>query len=494
MKWPLWAAAVVTLTLLGFWLFPGHTFLQADTQIYLPILDRLADPSLFPTDIVALRPHLAFTIYDETALALHRTGLSFENILTAEQLLFRALSIVGLILIALRLGLTEVESVFAASVVSLGASVLGPAILTVELEPIPRAFALGLILFAIGLVCAEHPFAAGLAGSLAFLYQPPATLPFWVIVAFLVVTKRLRWKILMPLAAAGIVFTILAHGSEQASIFRRLVPTQESTERFRASYSFVSTWTAMQRLDLILQTILTFAALRRIKATQAFLLGLPILALLSIPFSWLLLEKAHWSLIPEWQPARAIVFLSILAALLSVTAGMKATGNVERFLWLAAAFLIPVHHLISAKLILIALALAAAATLLRKNALILAAILPFFVIPRTRLNPDTPHLRQLADWARTSTPKSALFFFPEAGTSIEPGLFRGLAERGLYVDWKSGGQVNYFPDFARVWMARWRNPDLTEVDYIVLKNQHLNETPVFNNETYTVYPPRAFSH
>ena len=130
MKALLWGAAVLLITLLGYFFFPGHTYLQSDTQIYIPMLERLHDPALFPRDIVALRPHLTFTIYDESALALKRlTHADFESVLTAEQLVFRALAVCGLILIALRLGLTATQSFFVAAVVSLGATIAGPAVL-----------------------------------------------------------------------------------------------------------------------------------------------------------------------------------------------------------------------------------------------------------------------------------------------------------------------------------------------------------------------------
>jgi hypothetical protein len=36
-RWPT-ALAVLALTALGFFFYPGHTILQSDTQIYIPIL------------------------------------------------------------------------------------------------------------------------------------------------------------------------------------------------------------------------------------------------------------------------------------------------------------------------------------------------------------------------------------------------------------------------------------------------------------------------
>ena len=42
--------ALALLVAGGFIWFPGHTFLGSDTQIYMPILDRLADPTLYSKD------------------------------------------------------------------------------------------------------------------------------------------------------------------------------------------------------------------------------------------------------------------------------------------------------------------------------------------------------------------------------------------------------------------------------------------------------------
>ncbi|MDQ6705638.1 MAG: hypothetical protein M3Z85_06710, partial [Acidobacteriota bacterium] len=61
--------ALVAITLLTFFQFPGHTYLQQDTQIYNPILEHLWDGSVLRNDILVQRPHVAFTLYDEVALA-----------------------------------------------------------------------------------------------------------------------------------------------------------------------------------------------------------------------------------------------------------------------------------------------------------------------------------------------------------------------------------------------------------------------------------------
>jgi hypothetical protein len=141
----------------------------------------------------------------------------------------------------------------------------------------------------------------------------------------------------------------------------------------------------------------------------------------------------------------------------------------------------------------------------RKEALVFAAVIPFFAIPQSKLVDNYPHiettdLRTLADWARSSTPQPALFLFADSGTSLGPGIFRARAKRGLYVDWKSGGQVNYFPEFARQWWTRWvetgsgrwpapdfQRLDAMGVDYVVLKKPIQGAAPLFTNASYAVY-------
>lgn len=520
---------VLVITLLGYWHFPGHTYLQSDTQIYIPMLERLQDPALFTRDIVALRPHLTFTVYDEAALLLKRvTSGSFEGVLTAQQLVFRALAVCGLMLIALRLGLSATEAFFVAAVVSLGATINGPAVLTIEYEPVPRGFAISLLVFALGLIAEERPLAAGIAASLAFLYHPPTTLLFWGLAILLVLARRLPWTMLVPLAAAGAVLALLARlqppGIEAQSMMRRLDPMQQTLQRMRAGYSFVSSWSLHTRISFAVQASIAVLAFWRVRKfirspLRDFLFGLPLLGLLSVPLSWLLLEREHWALIPAWQPARAILFVSLMAALLAAVAAFKAANIAERMLWLTAVFVIPMQHAIvgstihfrplglAAALAIVAAALSFFNRKTRGASLVLAALIPFFAIPQSKLVENYPHLetaglRALADWARTSTPQPALFLFSDSGTSLDPGIFRARALRGLYVDWKSGGQVNYFPEFSTEWWTRWvetgsgrwsvRAQDLSKlaamgVDYVVLKKPMPGATPQFAAAGYFAY-------
>ena len=91
------AAVCVALALLTFFQFPGHTWLQQDSQIYVPILEHLRDPAVLRNDILVQHPHVAFTLYDEAALALRAiTGAGFREVLAAQQIATRALGIWGL--------------------------------------------------------------------------------------------------------------------------------------------------------------------------------------------------------------------------------------------------------------------------------------------------------------------------------------------------------------------------------------------------------------
>src|SRR5438132_4531961 len=100
------ASFCLALALLTFFQFPGHTWLQQDTQIYAPILEHLRDPSVLRNEILVEQPHLAYSLYDEVALGLRRlTGLGFREVLAAQQIATRALGVWGFLLFAESLGL-----------------------------------------------------------------------------------------------------------------------------------------------------------------------------------------------------------------------------------------------------------------------------------------------------------------------------------------------------------------------------------------------------
>lgn len=533
---PLWIGmTVLGITLVNFFQFPGHTWLQQDTQIYAPILDHIWDPSTLQRDIVAEHPHVAFTLYDETAIALRRvTGLDFKYVLQSIQFVTRALGLWGLYLIASALGLSDLLALVVTGIVSLGAFITGPAVLVFEFEPSPRAFAVPLLFLAIGLIARERFLGAGIAASIAFLMHPPTTAPFWA-VYLVFACWRPNWRKLNALVVLAIAALVLfaasraqASSGQAQTFFSKLDPHLAELQRMRASYNWVSVWwreRIVQYLILYAATVLAYWRLRKSVSPvlQFFFVGLPLIGIASLPLSYLLLEKLHWALIPEFQPTRALLFVTALAMFLGTAAACEAVAAKrypESIAWLILAFLPPANTVIEwpswnrvAVIVGLALFTTAAIWLIQSKsrwarlATMAAILLPAWMIPmwgKMQNYPalHTPELAQLSAWAFDSTPRDAVFLFPDAGEDLYPGIFRAEAQRAIYVDWKSGGQVNFFKTLGEQWWSRWQQtmahkfePQFVSqypalgIDYIVLsrKNRLSGSTPVFDNGRFLVY-------
>ncbi len=524
------AAAALALALLTFFQFPGHTWLQQDTQIYVPILEHLRDPAVLRNEILAQQPHVAFTIYDEAARVLRAvSGLGFREVLGFQQIVTRALGIWGLYLMAMALGtrakFVSAAAALVAAIGSLGARIPGPEVLTFEYEPTPRAFAVPLLICGIGLAAHRRYLAAGIAGAVAFLSHPPTAIPFWTVFVILLALRREPSGI-APLAAAAMVLAAAAFAQagspETQSFFTRLTPFQEQLQRTRTAYVWISTWPAgLIPYYLLLSAILAGAYVRIRRQIPRdlglFLLGMPALGLASMPLSWLLLERCRWALIPQVQPLRALLFVTLSMQVLTALAGVEAINRRrpwEAFGWFALAYLPPLHAAMitafpwrAAALILVLAALTALAASIDWRLAAGVALAAFFAIPilggvvnYPRLH--TPDLEQLSDWARNSTPADSVFLFPDAGRALDAGIFRSEALRAVYVDWKGGGQVNYLKEFGEQWWFRWqqtmangfRPADVPKysgfgITYIVLQGpDRLPRPPAFENAKYAVYP------
>src|SRR5947209_20352084 len=108
------AAFGLALALFTYFQFPGHTWLQQDTQISAPILENLRAPSVLRNDPLVAEPHLGFSLYDEIAIGLRRlTGLGFHGVLAGQQIVTRAFGITGLVLLAESMGLGWWAAMFA---------------------------------------------------------------------------------------------------------------------------------------------------------------------------------------------------------------------------------------------------------------------------------------------------------------------------------------------------------------------------------------------
>ncbi len=538
------AAGVLAIALLTFY-FPGHTYLQSDTQIYVPMLERIENPSALALDLSATRPHLDYTLYDELTLAIRRvTGADWREALMAQQFACRAAGVLGIYLLAGALGLERRWAMLVAGWSSLGAVVAGPAVLSIEYEPVPRGFAVALTLLALGLACRGAMFGAGALLCAAILYHPPTAAPMLAVFVVLAVVRR-QWRSLAPLAAAAGILAVAAHmqagQTEHQTLFAVIDPSLAALQRLRAPYNWVSMWGGKILWQYPLLASIALAALWRLRPRATplwFAGGLVALGLLSVAASWVLLEGAHWTLIPQFQPSRAVLFVELLAVVLASCAAVRVGQRrryAEALAWLTLVFAVPqqarlldffspgLADPLIARRVLVALCCAAAfAALVRFRlrgwAWPLAAactVAAFFAIPRlggVENYPaiETPELRALSNYALENTPPDAVFLFPGAGHGLEPGIFRAEAIRAVYVDWKSGGQANYYRDLAFEWWRRWKAtmaagaPPPSAVRYRALGIAYavLNPSaqppgwrPVYANSAYALYriadPPAA---
>lgn len=530
------ACAIAAMTLAGFALFPGHTWLQSDTQIYTPILEHLADPTLLVNDPIAIYAHVTWTIYDEVSMALRKlSGLDWQAVMAAQQLVYRALGLLGCFLLALSANLGIRAALLAAACFGLGAVVDGPAVLTIEYEPVPRGFAVMLLLLAMGLGAQSRWKLAMAAASLATLYHPTTTAPFWVSLLFAAWWDRpIRRPAVIGIGAAAVLLALSAWlgpgAREPQPWFGVINDSLAKVQRLRGAYNWVELWPAEWLRQHFILFGVVLLALWRLKGSLPrivlhWMLALSVCAVLTIPLQWLLLDKLKWILIPQFQPARAVLFLTALTVLLGVVCGWRALAAgrwAEGVVWFAAVYALPVNRLLvtdlwtsrsAAVTACLALAAAGAAALCARrpgpiSSCALAGIMaaPFLLLPdlaRTKnyAQLHSEHLDQLSAWAAASTPRDSVFLFPDVHRRLEPGVFRVKARRALYVDWKGGGQVNIMPRLGMEWWRRWmavgqcrftlkplaRYRDLG-IDYLVVRagQRPDDAVPVFSNAQWEV--------
>ena len=485
------ACALAALTTLGFFAVPGHTYLQSDTQIYIPIFEKLENPKLYQRDILLTAAHVSLTLYDETAIALRRlTRASFASVLQAEQLAFRFLALWGVFLIATSLGFGDAAGLLLAACFGLGADIVGPAVLSVEYEPVPRGFAISFLLLATGLLMHGRYTWACVAASFGVIYHFPSTVPFWTIFLVIVFRER-RWKAMWPLGPAlalvALMFLLQQGQMRPQPLFTVIDPEWEQIIRMRTAYDWILQWRSGSVLVFIVCAAVSLAALWRIREhttiTQRLVLaGFPLIGLVSLAVSYVLLDLCKWALMAQVQPARAVLFCVVFAQINCALAGFAAARTncwTEALLWFVPVFLltvIPANLATPERLATVALlTLLAAATSAKARWLAApaVAIAGCWAIPNIAhtINygpPPSPELHQLSEWARSNTDLQSLFVFPAGVPNPAQGVFRAESLRSLYVDWKSGGQVNYFRDFALEWHKRWlelNSGNLTAADW-----------------------------
>lgn len=532
-------ALLLFVVLANFFWFPGTTWLQSDTQIYVPIFEHLEYPAHFQKDLAAAHPHVAFTIYDEVTLALARwTDLDYGGVLQMQQMVFRACGIAGVYLLAGAAGLPAAGAFFVAAAFGLGAVVNGPSVLTFEYEPVPRGFALMLVFGALGMVSRGWWPAAGVLAGLATLYHPTTTAPFWGCAVIWLVWRGARQeRVVLPVAAvvtAGLLllaarFQIGPLGEQP--FWGRIDADLEVLQRLRGAYNWIELWPKQWLWQYPLLMVAVVAAWWRVRthlnpAMRYFALALPLYGLLMIPVTWFLLDQQKWIFMPQFQPARAVLFITAFAMILGALAAWHAAAGgkvAEAAGWLALVYILPLNGLVVElftglpealhvrRVVLLAGMAAVTVPLLsyaRRWAFLAlpAAALPFLLIPTLGQVQNYPDLHSqpmedLAGWARNFTEADDVFLFPDVHRGLAPGIFRAKSYRALYVDWKTGGQVNIVPELGREWGRRWKAVNEAKlpllpleryralgIDYLVVDpaNVPAGVVPVYGDEFYAV--------
>jgi len=134
--------------------------------------------------------------------------------------------------------------------------------------------------------------------------------------------------------------------------------------------------------------------------------------------------------------------------------------------------------------------------------LLIFVVLVFMFLPsvfgKPASTPDRTQIREVADWARRTSAVDAVFSFPDAERDKFPGVFRYYANRAVYVDWKSGGQINFSRSFAMEWWERWddivrkssvQNLAAKGVDFFITREpqSNLGSKLVHENKEFWVY-------
>ena len=472
------------LTWLEFDIFPGHSYLEGETQIYVPMLERLNSPGFLTRDLVATHPALTYTAYDEITLSVRRlVDRDIETVLLWQQVASRAASILGVYLIAVSAGVGTLPAFLLAAILNFGAYLPGVELSLIEREPIPRAFGFAWCVLACGLLTRHKPLLAGLAGGLALLYHPPVSAAFWLpVIMIFVADKKLR-PVMKPALTVFFVFALLLANFTQLQpgivepqeLLGRLSREAAQVQQYRTPSAWVSTWARkFCWIYLALWACALWVATRPWanlpRLSRLLFMIVPTLGLLSLPVSYLLLEVGHWSAIPQVQPGRALLFTVLFASLsagIAAVASFRAGNRRESAAW---------------SLLVLGIAASSAAG-------------------RSAVENKAEAL-QLGKWAEANTWGSSLFLFPDAGRAKYPGVFRAASQRAVYVDWESGSLAAMFPSVATEWWSRWQRtmarpfsgsiPADTlslPVDYYVVRRAHQlpGVTPVFAGKSLVVY-------
>jgi hypothetical protein len=483
---------LLAVTWFEFQVYPGHSYLQGDTQLLVPMLERLDTPGFLSRDLVAANPVFTFTIYDEFTQFLHAQGhLSFEQALLRQQIVFRFAGILGVFLLARSLKTAPFASVALSATVNAATQLTAPHAFVTNPEATPVAFAFPLVLLAGGLLSNRKPLLASLAAGLALLYDPLTSIPFWLVVIGASLSDRPLRKFLRPVWPALLIFGLVLGNLVQLQaglggdqdLTSKMTAAMVRLTQIRTPWTWVSSWLSTEIWSYLFLLVAAAWALTRVwKQTDRLVnwvvIGLAGSGLFGVVMAMILLASRR-QMATAMPAARMLALTVALCALVCGVASFQAAAQHrwrESLCWAA---------------------------------LLIAAVLNAQVLDLLHLNAATvarpagtdPNLRNLAAWAE-ETWGSSMFQFPDAAQRTEPGTFRALSRRALWADWQSGRIADYSNQAGQTWWSRWQSSmsqgystDLLQetlrqpIDYYVLRREHqlTGIKPTYSNSEFVVY-------
>lgn len=525
---PLLCLAFLAAAWLEFTVFPGHSYLEGETQLYVPLLERMDAPGLLSRDLVATNGTLSLTAYDEATLLLHEAGRQpLRRALLLQLFAFRLAALIGVFLLARATGLNELFAIVTAAIVNLGATLTGPAAALTNREPVPGAFSFSLIVLAMGLLAQDLPLLAGLSAGVAFLYDPILALPFWIVLLVAFFSDRGMRILVRPMLPVLVVFVLLLAnlaqlqpGTAAEPILTRVPAALAAFQQTHAPRLYISAWPKGEIYELLALLVLGLWAAARCwsllhRCFRWLVLGTAACGLLSLPLSFFLLDEAHFNWIARLQPSRTLLFGALAASLLFALAGMRAMLHRsirEALAWFFLLFLLPAttgmfHFQLTRFTIAIGLAGLLTGLLAIRWAVVAVPVIAAFVLAQApgllpKPVPFGASMAKMGSWADATTWGSSVFLFPEAGQAKYPGAFRADSRHALWTDWKSAQGVLFSEKAAMLWQQRWS--DTMEggfstaklerllplpIDYYVLTKQTelAGPKPAFTNRDFVVY-------
>ena len=485
--------ALLVVTWFEFQIYPGHTYLQGETQLLVPMLERLDAPGFLSRDLVASNPTFAYTIYDEITQLLHAEGrLSFEQALLRQQIFFRFAAIVGIFLCARALKVAPLLSVILSGAVNCITQLTAPFAFVTNPEPTPASFALSLVFLAAGLMVNRNALLGGLAAGMALLYEPMTALAFWLvlIVAWLA-DKPLR-RFLRPAWFSLLIFGLILGNLVQLQaglgggqeLTAEMSAAMVHLTQIRTPWTWVSIWATVGIWNYLFVLVCGIWALARIwtraeRLTRWMIAGLLLSGIASVGVAAFLLAT-RMQIAVEMPASRNLAFTVAMSMLLCGAAACQAA--LERK-W---------NQTLPWAALLVA-------------AVLNAQVLDLFhgrIAAASRPRSVPSDVQALAAWAEQNTWGSSMFQFLDAGEGNQPGMFRALSRRALWADWQSGLISDYSDKAGQEWWSRWQSSisgsNSSErlkrmlaqpIDYYVLPQGSglAGAKPVFQNSGFVVF-------